>query len=60
MMCLQCGDAERAGIDDFCSDCSKKNTRDHAQIINLVEKGHPFHCAYRQVWGDGACECGKL
>ena len=29
-----------------------------ASIEQLVEEGHPYHCACRQVWGDGECECG--
>ena len=27
------------------------------QIQRLAESGHTEHCASRQVWGDGACEC---
>lgn len=26
-------------------------------IDALVAAGHPLHCAQRQVWGDGECEC---
>lgn len=26
-------------------------------IDELVAKGHSRHCACRQVWGDGECEC---
>jgi hypothetical protein len=29
-----------------------------AQAIAALEaQGHPHHCACRQVWGDGECEC---
>jgi hypothetical protein len=27
------------------------------EIKNLQNQGHPQHCACRQVWGDGECEC---
>jgi len=27
------------------------------QIDAITEKGHSRHCACRQVWGDGECEC---
>ena len=31
------------------------------QLINeLQAKGHSHHCACRQVWGDGECECDLL
>lgn len=26
-------------------------------ISEYIEKGHTEHCAQRQVWGDGECEC---
>ena len=26
-------------------------------IDEIQSKGHPHHCACRQVWGDGECEC---
>ena len=22
-----------------------------------MDKGHPYHCAFRQLHGDGECEC---
>lgn len=28
-----------------------------AQLNKLKAEGHPDHCAKRQVYGDGACEC---
>lgn len=28
-----------------------------AQIDKIQAAGHPRHCACRQVWGDGECEC---
>lgn len=27
------------------------------EIDKLMQQGHPYHCACRQVWGDGECEC---
>lgn len=27
------------------------------EIDQLQDKGHSYHCACRQVWGDGECEC---
>jgi hypothetical protein len=29
------------------------------KIDDLVVIGHTRHCACRQVWGDGYCECRK-
>jgi hypothetical protein len=23
----------------------------------ITDQGHTLHCAQRQVWGDGECEC---
>lgn len=31
---------------------------DLKQIEEIQSKGHSHHCACRQVWGDGECECG--
>jgi len=28
------------------------------KIDEIVASGHSSHCACRQVWGDGECECG--
>ena len=30
---------------------------DYRRIQDIQGKGHPHHCACRQVWGDGECEC---
>ena len=27
------------------------------EITRLEKAGYPRHCACRQVWGDGECEC---
>ena len=37
-----------------------KNTernKDLNRIKQIQKDGHPYHCACRQVWGDGECEC---
>lgn len=34
-----------------------ENTECLKQIKKLQKKGHSHHCACRQVWGDGECEC---
>ncbi|VVS95323.1 hypothetical protein [Desulfoluna spongiiphila] len=31
--------------------------KDEKRIEELQSAGHPPHCAARQVWGDGECEC---
>ncbi len=30
------------------------------EINILMQKGHTNHCAKRQIWGDGECECKKI
>jgi hypothetical protein len=30
---------------------------DLKRIKQLQKEGHSHHCACRQVWGDGECEC---
>lgn len=30
-----------------------------AAVDALEATGHTRHCAARQVWGDGFCECGR-
>lgn len=42
---------------EVCDDCHKQNEIDHKLIFRLERKGHTRHCAKRQVWGDGECEC---
>jgi len=34
-----------------------KSNTDQQQIDALIKDGHSDHCAKRQVWGDGECEC---
>ncbi len=40
-----------------CSGCKKQVSTDMREINNLIQDRHTRHCAYRQVWGDGECEC---
>jgi len=30
---------------------------DLKKIDDIISQGHSRHCACRQVWGDGECEC---
>ncbi len=32
-------------------------SEDQANISRIQKQGHSYHCACRQVWGDGECEC---
>ena len=34
-----------------------ERAEDSKKIDEIIAKGHPHHCACRQVWGDGECEC---
>ena len=50
---------------NLCLDCNEKAWKDWEvrhkdeldEIKKIQEQGHPHHCACRQVWGDGECEC---
>ena len=33
--------------------------KDYEKIQELIREGHSEHCAKRQVWGDGKCECAE-
>jgi len=60
MRCLQCGDEfYELDSDGFCSPCMTQNKIDTENILVLQIKGHTQHCAARQVWGDGECECSS-
>ena len=45
----------------LCADCIVKmyneNEAYQKRIEELEKAGHSSHCAARQVWGDGECEC---
>jgi hypothetical protein len=49
-MCLGCNEAAWEAFDEEHAD-------DYHKIAELKKAGHPHHCACRQVWGDGECEC---
>lgn len=36
-----------------------ESIKDRIRIKKLIKQGHSHHCAYRQVWGDGECECRR-
>lgn len=56
--CRQCGNRVLAvSSDGLCHECTIQNRKDQERIIDLMGRGHPHHCACRQVWGDGECEC---
>lgn len=44
-----------------CRECGLQHTpdcpKDKEKIAKLRIAGHTHHCAIRQVWGDGECEC---
>jgi len=56
-ICPQCGVNEKHPRIDICLDCHEQNVNGLKEILSLIEKGHSDHCAKRQVWGDGECEC---
>lgn len=46
--CIECGN---------CYDDDGAHSLDASEIARLTKEGHTEHCAARQVWGDGECEC---
>lgn len=36
-----------------CMSCKE----DKKRIVRYMDQGHTYHCACRQTWGDGECEC---
>lgn len=56
---------EKAYKNNRCLECNQKRWEEWEiaeaenikRIRELQAKGHPHHCACRQVWGDGECEC---
>jgi hypothetical protein len=55
--CKQCGNELYHGEKDICGECLGENKKDIIKIIKLINEGHTKHCAQRQVFGDGECEC---
>jgi hypothetical protein len=60
MLCKQCGIKDAVTWKDLCLDCFRWQTEDIRQVYLLHAQGHTRHCACRQVWGDGECECGRM
>lgn len=69
MICNECKkeyEKWSKGIENhLCLDCNDKKwaeweieEKDNLKRIDEIQKeGHSRHCACRQVWGDGECEC---
>lgn len=55
--CGICNNEKVALVDGLCASCYKLNLEWQDQLIKLTDAGHTDHCAARQVWGDGECEC---
>ncbi|MBT0666370.1 hypothetical protein KI809_18840 [Geobacter pelophilus] len=50
-------DQQRA-IDEHLSAAEIEEDNEKFQVeMALCEQGHTAHCAARQAWGDGVCEC---
>jgi hypothetical protein len=56
-------DIEKDLVPNNCLGCGLRSTpdcpKDKLEIYKLRLKGHSYHCAIRQVWGDGECTCAK-
>jgi hypothetical protein len=71
LICKNCGSEygkwipENTFENNLCLTCNEaawkeweKEEADNLKRIEEIQKqGHPHHCACRQVWGDGECEC---
>ena len=71
MICKECKNEyekwlpEGAYENNLCLPCNEAKWKEWeveeadnlARIEQLKEEGHGEHCACRQVWGDGECEC---
>jgi len=70
MKCKECGKVYEKWYEGpiengLCLECNEQKWREWeeeekenlAEITRLQLKGHTHHCACRQVWGDGECEC---
>lgn len=57
--CRMCWNAPCVPGSQMCQSCIDEGERDQAEISKLISDGHTHHCACRQVWGDGECECEK-
>lgn len=52
-----CGERDAMVSTDMCFECQDQWQQDNDRIEDLIKDGHAKHCAFRQVWGDGECEC---
>lgn len=71
MTCKDCGKdypkwlPEGQPENDLCPECNEKawlkweeeQAGNMEQIKAIEAQGHSHHCACRQIWGDGECEC---
>jgi hypothetical protein len=56
-LCPLCGYVPTTAAGVMCADCTQRSARDDHQLTQLMNAGHTYHCAARQTWGDGTCEC---
>ena len=47
------------GPDFDCLAIDLSQCPENKAIEKLINEGHSHHCACRQRWGDGECECSK-
>ena len=59
MKCMLCGEKVdyRLTHSGLCESCYEQGKHDQKKIEKIRKDGHTYHCACRQVWGDGECEC---
>lgn len=59
VLVVRCDDLipTKCGIYEISPCDEEEARRDNMDIQWLVDQGHTLHCAQRQVWGDGECEC---
>jgi hypothetical protein len=49
-LCLECNEKKWAEFEE-------EHKEEYERIEQIKAAGHSVHCACRQVWGDGECEC---
>lgn len=52
-----CKWCERPTEGELCAECQAEDKAEKEKVEALIQAGHPYHCAMRQVSGDGLCEC---
>lgn len=63
MICMICNKEYKRGKQDenlLCRKCDEIQQEEIKEIEEIIKEGHTRHCACRQVWGDGECECSKM